>query len=1047
MSHEILENTKPVTISFKGISVEDVIRICLSFQDLKLTYAKIGNTISVMRDMKVPTPSLLSTYPPALFGIVRSDDGKPMAGATVEIIPVNKKVLTNEKGEFSFSRIPDGKYKVEITFIGYEKYQTIIEIGTNPIQLTADLKTSSSSLDQVQVIAYGTTSQRLATGDVSTISGKDIERQPVGNALMALEGRVPGLFISQSNGLPGGGVTALIQGQSSMANGNDPFYVVDGVPYTSELLSNMGNILGRSGGFATGSPLSYINPTDIENISILKDADATAIYGSRAANGAILITTKKGKSGKSKLDINTQIGWERITRKLNLLETKEYLQMRHEAKFNDNESINSTDYDINGFWDTTQNTDWQKSLIGGTGNYVNTNATISGGNSSTQYLLSGTYRKEKSVFPGNFSDVKGAVHFNLSNASADQRFKLQFSLNYLLDNNKLPSIDLTSVAGTLAPDGPNLYNQDGTINWMQNSSGKSTWTNPLSYLYNKYNNKANNLIANVILSYLIIPGLEFKVNFGYNNFQSNEVSTSALLALKPERRPTLLNAGVYGNSTITSWIIEPQVSYRKLVGKAKVDLLLGSSINQSSDNLQQLVGTGYSSDLLLEDIKSAANLNVQSTIASQYKYVGVFGKLNSNWMDKYLLDLTIRRDGSSRFGVNNQYHNFNAVGAGWIFSKEAFMDNFSKCLSFGKLRFSYGTTGNDQIGNYTFLNLYSPINAGVAYQGATGLIPGGLSNPYLEWEETRKLQYGLDLGFINDRILLHINYFNNRSSNQLLYYAVPVQTGFGSLPENLPATVQNSGFEISLNSINLRFKNFKWSSNITLTIPRNKLISFPNLASSSYSSVYIVGQSISFIKAFHFAGVNKSTGIYEFSDGHGGLTNTPDTNFSNSANVLINTLPRFYGGLQNSFSYKGIEIDILLQFVKQTQANYLFGALLPGRALINQPATVRGRWKQNGDVSSIQKYNSNLNLLDSYFDAVASDKAYSDASYIRVKNVSISWQLPEKMTGKVFKEVRIFTAIQNWLTITSFKGPDPETLSTLTLPPMRTVTLGLHLGM
>ncbi len=366
-------------------------------------------------------------------------------------------------------------------------------------------------MDAVQVLAYGTQTKRLSIGNVSTVTAETIQKQPVNNVLLALEGQVPGLFVTQSSGISGAAVTARIQGQNSRVNGNDPFYVIDGVPYLSQLqTTNLDGILtgqtpGSGGG--VGSPLSFIDPSSIESIDVLKDADATSIYGSRAANGAILITTKKGKAGAAKCTIDFQQGIGQVGHFVDMMNLDQYLNMRYQAFHNDGLKPDpNVDYDLT-LWDTTRYTNWQKTLIGGTASYTNVNASLSGGTTYFQYLVSGTYHRERTVFPADFVDQKGAIHFSLTNTSLNQKFHFQFSGDYLLDNNHLPFSDMTNDAILLEPDAPNIYNPDGTLNWEPNSDGVSTWRNPLNTAQTPYKNKTNNLVSNMVLSYNILPDL------------------------------------------------------------------------------------------------------------------------------------------------------------------------------------------------------------------------------------------------------------------------------------------------------------------------------------------------------------------------------------------------------------------------------------------------------------------------------------------------------------------------------------------------------------
>lgn len=1043
-NYALIKDIKLVTLNIRDASLEDAIKEVLKGQDLDF-YRK-GRTIFIVKKQTAFEPLVPKTLDAdglTVKGRVINHIGESLVGATVALKNGRKSTLTNEKGEFELKNISAGSV-LEISYLGYEKKSITVSGAEIPL---VQLRLAESQLDVAQVIAYGQTTQRLSTGNITIIKGEDIEKQPVSDPLLALEGRVPGLYITQNTGLPGGGVTVRIQGQNSIYNGNDPLYVIDGVPYISELLSTgLGSQLGTSGSSTYGNPMNYINPADIESIEVLKDADATAIYGSRAANGAILVTTKKGKPGNMKVDLNLQNGWGRDIRRLPLLNTQEYLQMRHEALNNDGiPGPSPTDYDINGFWDTTRYTDWQKVLLGSTSQYTTLSGSVSGGNSNVQYLVGGTYHRETTVYPGSASDAKGSVHFNLNATSTNQRLKMQFTGSYMFDNNKMPSIDFTNQSLTLQPDAPALYKSDGTLNWQLTPSGGQTWTNPLANFYEPFQNKTYNLVSNAVLSYEVLHGLKIKSNFGYTNLHADEFLGYELPALPPPYQllfGTNGRSANYGYNMINSWIIEPQIEYKNLIGYSKFEALLGSTITQNNSNGYTLNGSGYNSDDLLPDILSAATVRATSSTYAKYKYAAIFGRLNYSWHDKFLVNLVDRRDGSSRFGPGNQLHNFASAGIGWIFSEEGFFKQNLPVLSFGKLRGSYGTTGNDQIGDYKFMDLYTAVSVPVAYQGVTGLTATSLPNPYLQWEETKKLQGGIDLGFFGNRILLTANYVRNRSSNQLIGYGLPSITGFFSIEENLPATVQNTAGEFSLNTINVKGKNFGWTSSINLTIPKNKLIS----VSSELSSSYLVGKPVGVTRVFHFLGVDPATGEYYFSDSHGNATSTPDP--TADVNDLVNSIfPTYYGGFQNGFRFKQFQLDILFQFVKHTAANYLFGASVPGNQYSNQPTYVLNRWQKSGDLTSTQRYNSDNSLYPQWADAIQSNAAYSDASFVRLKNLSLSYQAPERVSKYLhFQDLRIYIQGQNLATLTKFKGLDPESGNS-SLPPLRVATVGIKVGL
>lgn len=1046
---DMLKNASKVTIEVKNAQIEQVMNLAL--KDQPLTFAIKGRTIFIMKKPEEEKKSVQVASPTGdpitVSGRVTDDQGQPLVGASVRVKGSSSGATTDAQGRFTLNNV-DPNATLEVSFVGHETQLLAVKGKT---VFSVALGQRIGELDETVVIAYGTTTKRFATGNISSVKSADIEKQPVNNPLLALQGRVPGLFITQANGLPGGGVTVRIQGQNSLAKGNDPFYVIDGVPYIFQLQnSGIDGILGRSGsgvpGYGAGNPLNYINPSDIESIEILKDADATAIYGSRAANGAILITTKKGKPGKVKVDLNLQQGWGKVTRRLDMMNTSQYLEMRHEALGNDGLSPSSSDYDLNGLWDTTRSTDWQKILIGGISQYTNVNASVSGGNELTQYLIGSTYHRETTVFPGSFADKKSSLHFSIENTSANRRFSVRLSGNYMVDNNFLPHQDLTQPALLLEPVAPALYSLDGTLNWAPDASGNSTLYNPLVYLYQTYKNKTKNLISNLTLKYELLPSLHLLTSFGYTDIQINDYTSTPLIAIDPVARPYTQRTASFVARGVNTWIVEPQMTYQRTVGKGKLDFLIGTTIQQNKSDNTSISGEGYNSDAVLESISAATTIHAGNSKAA-YKYNALFGRVNYTWMSKYIVNLTARRDGSSRFGPKNRFQNFGSAGLAWIFSQEGFLKDI-KILSFGKIKASYGSTGNDQIGDYAYMNLYSPYYQGVPYQGIGAVATFTVPNPYLEWEETRKLQIGTDLGFLSDRILITATYARNRSSNQLVPYRLPNITGFTIVTQNFPATVQNINWEFSLQTSNIKSSSFTWSSNINLTIPKNKLVEFPGLERSAFASSLVIGKPISVIKAIPLIGVDEASGEYKYIDSKGASTFTPNTSTDRTA--LVDPTPKFYGGFQNTLRYKGFELDFLFQFTKQTANNSLAfynGSLYPGQffqGYSNQPQSVLDHWRKSGDKASVAKYTTTPS--DSYYYISGTDRFYVDASYIRLKNLSLSYDLPINWQRKIHvSNCRIYLHGQNFWTLTNYKGLDPENQSYSSLPPLKIWTFGVQL--
>ncbi|MES2331189.1 MAG: SusC/RagA family TonB-linked outer membrane protein [Bacteroidota bacterium] len=1049
---------KPVTVEAQDMALESFLQQC--FRDQPLTYEILTNKTIVIKEKKVQalvteglTPSLDPLPPPPtdVTIIVLNNEGQPLEGASVTVKGNNKGLVTDLNGRVTFKAVDDAATLV-VSFTGYQSQEFKINKRTS---IAIRLQPSTSELDEMQVIAYGKVSKRFNVGNVTTVKGEDIEKQPVTNVLQALENRVPGLFITQANGLPNGGVTVRLQGQNSINNGSDPLYVIDGVPYFSQLPSTgaSNSLLGTSGGQTNGitsgseSPLSYINPSDIESVEVLKDADATAIYGSRAANGAILITTKKGKPGATRLEINSQSGWGKVPKMLDLLNTSQYLSMRREAMRNDGFLPSASPTAVAPYkyapdlslWDTTRYTDWQKTLIGGTANYTNLSASLSGGTDFINYLLGATYNRQGVVFPGDYGDKKASVHFAITGSSTNKRFNFQFSGNYMNDDNNIPAFDLTN-AIMLPPDAPPPYNADGTLNWAPNATGGYSWSNPYANLYGGYTSVTNNLISNLTMSYRLLPGLDIRNSVGYTTTTTNDENLNPLAKVPPEFQTPSNRYGYFGTRRLNSFIIEPQLNFRRSVKDHSIDILLGATIQQTNTNVSTVTASGFSSDQLLRNFASASSVTGTSNITNQ-KYAAAFGRFNYRFKNRYIADITVRRDGSSRFGPESRYHNFWSLGGGWIFSEEAKLKKSFPGLSFGKLSASYGTTGSDQIGDYAYLNLYNSSGTFVSpYQGTTGLFPGGLVNPSLQWEETQKTSIALDLGFLRDKILFHVNYARNQSSNQLTQYNLPSMVGAQRVYLNLPATIRNTSWEFSLNTTNIHGGKFSWTTNVNLTIPKNVLAKFDGLSKTNISSFYIVGQPLSFIRLYHFLGVNPQNGMYQVEDIRGNPTLNPVAADKTIMKILD---PIYFGGIGNQFRYSGFQLEVFLSFTQRyAKNNLLYSSTYPGN-IGNQLASIMdNRWQQPGEIASVQKFSTSaVNTIIN-----GSDFSYAEGFLARVKTVSLSYQLPSRLLQRLhIADCSVYLHGQNMFTITNFHGLDPETQAIGSLPPLRVLTLGVRM--
>jgi TonB-dependent starch-binding outer membrane protein SusC len=1026
------KNFKPLNINVKEASFEEVLAICLKGQPLSISSE--GNLITITPtthlslglgdNLNAQLPSSFSI--PPVTGVIRGTDGQPIAGANIIIKGTKRGVTTNVDGSFSVN----ANYGdvLLISSVGYTEKQITVD---NSAIGSISLSVSASQLDDAVIIAYGTTTKRLNTGSVATVKSDDIEKQPVANPLSALQGRMTGVLVTNGNGLPGSNVNIQIRGINSIAAGISPLYIVDGIPFSSAPLNQFTNgLLSGVNGFL--SPFNSINPSDIESVDVLKDADATAIYGSRAANGVVLITTKKGKSGKTKLGINYYSGIEQATNRVKFIDTKEYVEIKTEGFDNDGVTPTVQNAPTLKVFDQNAYTDLQKLLIGNTARVNDAQVDISGGNSNTRFLFGASYRKESTIYYGSSGYSRAGAKLGIDHNSSNNKFITSLTANFTTDNNRNIAQAYNFL---LAPNFP-LYDTLGNYNFVGGVS-------PAAYAQQISTSKTKNLISSGLFKYNLISSLSLQINLGYNY----QTMSSLLIYPKASKNPRGFNPvseARYGNNEISTNIVEPQINFHQWISHGLLNVLVGGSWQYTTTNGSFIAGENYTNDGLLNSLGSAGNISkiyLPASSYTEYKYASVFGRVNYNLADKYLLNASFRRDGSSRFGPNKQYGNFGAVGLGWIFSKETFITNGFPGLSFGKLRASYGVVGNDQIQDYQYLATYS---SRLNYQGVSGLSPSRIANPNYSWELNHKLEAALDLGFFKDRILLNVSWFRNRSDNQLVGYPLPSQTGFTSYQANLPALVQNTGWEFALNTINIKSKNgFNWNTSFNLSTIDNKLISFPGLAASSYANLYEEGKSISIVKGYDYLRINPDNGIPVFSTKKGDETISPD--FSVDRVVMGKVIPDFYGGLNNSFSYKGFDLSFLLQFVKQSgySASYWPGVQnsLPVHAL--------QRWRKVGDITDepiASALSANNDVATAYFSYITSDRFWTDASFIRLKTLAFSYNFSRKFLDKIkMTNCKIFLQGQNLLTFTNYQGSDPELPAQFyVVPTLRIMTAGIQ---
>ena len=1020
-----LADAPSIAIDCRHADVRDILDRC--FAGLQLGYIVEAGKYSVYRKVGLDA----SLYK-SLQGRVQNVEGEPLDGASVTVDGVSRQI-TRAGGRFGLP-VRALRTTVIISFLGYSSRKVCL---TNDEFQVVTLQPVASTLDNVVVQAYGQTTTRLATGSVASVKGSGVADQPAGNILESLEGRVPGLVIRATNGVPGSAYSVMIRGRQSISQGTDPLVVVDGVPIASHdgYLSLIGS--GSAQGAAGASDLNGIPPAAIRSIEVLKGASATAIYGSRGSNGVLLLTLKTGAPGPVKWDVDVYTGADQAVRTSALMNTSQYLALRRQAVENDGLPVNAATVPEQYLWDSTRYTNFKKLTTGNTRQRQNARIELSGGDTNTVYLLSGSYHREEAVFPGVSSDERMSLYGHLHQQSVNHRLQLNLSLLYSWEDNKLPIQDYTYF-GTLAPNAPPFKDSSGQNRWMYNGI---SYLNIPALENNRYEASVTNQFNHLEVSYDVWRGLVLRAHVGYYRIGSDEHSETPIAGQDPAGGPTGQTA--YTGNTGHSELAEGMAEYTRIIGPGRLQALAGMNWQQQRTDFSAVNASGYTSDLLLN--AGAGNPTITTAANSVvYRYVAGFGRVDYNVDDRYIVTLSGSRDGSSRFAPGNQLGNFWAVGAAWIFGDEPFIRNMN-WLSIGKLRGSIGTTGNDQIGDNTFAEVYTGTATTRGFQGLQGVYPTSLANNDLRWEVNYNEELALDLGFLQNKVLLSVTAYRDWTLNQLLYTSLPSQTGAPGVVSNMPADVVNKGLELSLQTYNWTSEHFRWVSTINLTVPVNRLASFPGLGRSSYANSLIVGQSLSVIEGYHYEGVNPQTGLFQFREAGHGDTLTVGA----GGNLDL----RYYGGCEQSLRYKDWQLDLFFEFRVQRGYNpyvVLYQGNPPGFPGFsmqgNAPVQWLHRWQQPGDHAQLEKVSENYGspAVAEIYNYITSDAQVTNASFVRWKSLTLSYRLPVRWMRHA-TECRLYVEGENLLTYTHFPVTDPETQNPTVLPPVRTLAAGIHI--
>lgn len=969
-----------------------------------------------------------------VIGKVADETGSPVSRASVQIKKSTTGVSTDVQGNFSISA-PKGAVLV-VTAVGFDNLEFTVS-GPNA-QLT--LLQGTKALSEVVVTGFGGSQiKRDVTGNIARIKGKDIENMPTPSVDAALQGKAAGVYVNSQSGKLGQAVSVRVRGNSSISAGNQPLYVIDGLPITTNSQSSYGG--------AT-NPLVDLNPNDIESIDVLKDASAGAIYGSRAANGVVLITTKKGKAGATKVTVNLQSGSSESTRRVPFLNSTQYAELLLEgAKYIDdfygtptNDPFSDTqyakdwmDYYSYGKWagDPSKTYEWQD-VVFQKGKYNQADLQMSGGTDKTKFYISGQYLDQQGIIIGNnLQRMTGRLNLD---HKANNWLTLGLNMNFARTlNRRLPddnafSNPLQSVA--LMPMTPAI---DPNIGLPAGAPPGDVqipmYYNPqLTVDYAKYTAESFRNFSNTYATIKLMPGLVFQSEFGLDLMSQLEESYFQSQTQRNQTRATR-GLGTNRSSFITNYNTNNYFNFDKAFAKSDLSVTAGMQYQQSLAKYNFVEGIDFPSDSY-QRIASAATISGGSSSETNFRFLSYFMRANYKVADKYIVSLSGRYDGSSRFGLNNKFGFFPAVSAGWILTEEKFLRKFD-ALSFLKLRGSYGIVGNAEIGNFPQLALFGGSSS---YAGIGGQTPSQIGNPDLRWETNKQFDIGIDFGFFGNRLTGEVDYYERKSEDLLLNVNIPSSTGFSSVVRNL-GKMENYGIEFVLNTQNT-VGVFKWTTSLNLAFNRGKVTDIDGQVIEggiSNSNRAMEGQPLGVFFMPEYAGVNPANGDAQFysnakkADGTLDRTVLSNRQYNQAQRVVVgDPNPDIIGGVTNTFNYKSFDLYVFFNGTFGNQVSvYGMGQYSMANMIYedNQTADQMLRWQKPGDITRVPQaryYFGNGNQRSSRF--------IVDGSFVRLRTVSFGYTLPKSVLKHIkLERVRVYASAQNLATWTNnYPLWDPE---------------------
>lgn len=1027
--NEDIADAKPVTVSFNNISLEAALTTIL--KDRQLQYVIQGNTIVISRKKNVTPPTLTDKAPPpadtSIQGKVLNSKGEPQPGATVLIKGTKRGTTANENGVFVLKNVPDNAVLV-ISALGLKAREVRATGISGP--LTVTLESGTEALSEVVVVGYGQVKKSDLTGAVATVPVGEMKKVAVTSLDQAIQGRVAGVQVTQNSGAPGGSTTIRIRGGNSIQGDNEPLYVIDGVPF-------------KNGGAESGSSfnvLSTLNPGDVESMTILKDASSTAIYGSRGSNGVVIITTKRGKAGRTVISFDIYYGTQDVRRKYPVLNAKEYAAFVNEANTNDGLPAVYTPQQVEAFG---EGTDWQDEIFRNAP-IANYQLSMSGGDEKTQFAVSAGYFTQKGIVV-NSDFNRYSFRVNLDR-KINNKIKVGNSLtinrtstNQSRTDGSLGSGGLVTMAALQFPPLLKVRSEDGSY-LINDPALNFTADNPVALAVDSKNkNTAYRFFGNIFGEYQIIEGLTLKVLFGIDGILQKQDSY-----LPRSVASGLAQGGVgyiYNEQNVT-WLNENLLTYSRTFNKVhNFSALVGYTQQENRTENNNASSRSYVNDILgTGNLGTGAVAIIPGSGIGGWGLVSYLGRINYGYRNKYLLTASFRADGSSRFGANNRFGFFPSAAVAWKVSEESFLKN-NRLISDMKVRVTYGTTGNqDGIGNYPAYSLLGTQNYVLGNNISTGLGPGQIANPDLSWEKTAQADAGIDLGLFNNRITFTADAYLKKTSNLLLNVTIPSSSGYSSAIRNL-GKVQNKGIELSLSTINIDGA-FRWTTDINYVANRNKVLDIggtpqifagqvANIAQNVSSGIIRVGEPLGTFYGYVTNGLYQSeaelAGLADASAKKIGDRKYMDLNGDKKIDdkdrqVIGSSQPEFSGGISNTFSYKGIDLTVFLQGVygnRILNANRFELEYLNGTT--NQDRDMLDRWTPTHTNTDIPRAATTrpANRI--------STRQIEDGSYLRVKNIQLGYNLPDAwLKSAKIHSARFYITAQNLITWTNYSGYDPE---------------------